>query len=27
VGWRIDNRVRVTPDTREVVRLEFVPAS
>ena len=25
VGWRIDNRVRVTPDTREVVRLEYHP--
>ena len=25
-GWRIDDRVKVTPDTREVARLEFKPA-
>jgi tRNA(Ile)-lysidine synthase len=25
-GWRIDERVKVTPDTRSVVRLEFTPA-
>ncbi len=25
VGWRIDDRVKVTPGTRDVVRLEFIP--
>ena len=26
VGWRIDDRVKVSPDTRAVLRLEFSPA-
>lgn len=25
VGWRIDDRVKVSPDTRAVLRLEFSP--
>ncbi len=27
VGWRIDDRVKVTPNTKRVLRLEFQPAS